>query len=490
MNFRPRWRRQGKPGGLSSPGHLRFLEVPGGWLQVPSPSQGVKLPKALQWILTRKRIAWKLSSSRRRRPCRAELQQDETVAEETVAVDTMPGGASSQGLGDERTDATTTLEEVRGAGLPSHPGWLFSEETLQLAAAHDIRSAVVDGREVLLPRPKQRPGVAGQKVGMVGNLRAEQPSNPPLDPGMAVPGKDDSLRLSHSSAATRRSRWPGWKYARLATNPNGTERRWRTSRFAISLKRPWRCNWRQLYREMNCTWQLLSTSTVQDAWRLTCGYRLAFSRRQWPQIQAKLANITGHPKCEAIRRLIRAHQRLEERHRPEQPSVVRAYTLGSACLSIAITTLHPQSFLPLVPVTGRRLLPSTTSGILLACAQHPRLQVSVSVPPIAGRPMPRPLPGTTGKAVSIPQLGLCQTLGPALRSHVRQRMGSSYLPQEHGICVVFLPSPRCQVCYRRHMFAAIDKVLLSRLPERANLARCSSQLHRCFPHAATMPAGP
>ena len=110
---------------------------------------------------------------------------------------------------------------------------------------------------------------------------------------------------------------------------------------------------------MNCTWQLLSTRTVQDAWRLTCGYRLAFSRRQWPQIQAKLANITGHPKCEAIRRLIRAHQRLEERHRPEQPSVVRAYTLGSACLSIAIATVHPQSYLPLVPVTGRRLLPST-----------------------------------------------------------------------------------------------------------------------------------
>ena len=122
----------------------------------------------------------------------AELQQDETVAEETVAVDTLLESASSQGLGDKKTDATTTLEEVRGAGLPSHPGWLFSEETLQLAAAHDIRSAVVDVREVLLPRPKQRPGVAGQKVGMAAALRTEQPSHPPLDPGMAVPGKDAS----------------------------------------------------------------------------------------------------------------------------------------------------------------------------------------------------------------------------------------------------------------------------------------------------------
>ena len=350
------------------------------------------------------------------------------------------------------------LPEVSTPPPECSPGWLFNADVMAFASAYNIQSAFVGDTEILIPRPKQAPvpGITSMTTASEDNIRAVA-----------------TLKSSNSSTATRRSRWPGWKYARLAANPNGTARSWRTSLFAISLKRPWSCNWRQLYREMNFSWQLLSTRTVQDAWRLTCGYRLAFSCRQWPQIQARLANITGHPKCEAIRRLIRAHQRLDERHRPEQHTAMRAYMLGSDCLSPVIKTHRQKSCLPLVLVTGRRLLPLTISGVSLDCALHSRPQVFMYVPHIAGRPMPRPLPGTTplkattcsvgaprpycptGNAALPLQIGMCQALGPALRPHIRQETGYSCRPKEHGICVVFLPSPRCQVCYRRCTIDAI-----------------------------------
>ena len=351
------------------------------------------------------------------------------------------------------------LTDVSTTQIAGNPGWLFNADVMAFAKAYDIRSAFVGDTEILIPRPKQASAQAHASMTATSedNIRT-----------VATP---TSL---HGNTAKRRSRWPGWKYARLATNPNGTERRWRTSLFAISLKRPWSCNWRQLYREMNCSWQLLSTRTVQDAWRLACGYRLAFRRRQWPQIQARLANISGHPKCEAIRRLVRAHQRLDERHRPEQHADVRAYMLGSACFSPVLVAQYLQLCPTLVLVTGRRLQPLIISGISLDCALHSKSQTSLSALPLAGRPMPRPLPGTTPlKAklhyLGIPgqscpyrslifslSLGMCKALGPALRTHVRLEMDRLCCPKDQGICVVFLPSPRCQVCYRRHLVAAIS----------------------------------
>ena len=374
----------------------------------------------------------------------------------------------------EEADVADTTEEARESGLHSSPGWLFSEETLQLAAAHNIRSAVVDGREVLLPRPKRRPETAKQLAEMDSTLCTERIPDPSLASGMTVSGvEDEALHPLPGGSDKRRSKWPGWKYSRPALNPDGSTRRWRTSLIAVSLRRPWSFNWRKLYWEMNCTWQLLSTSTVQAAWRLACGYRLAFSRRRWPQIQAKLASITGHPKCESIRRLIRAHQRLEERHRPVQSSAVRAYMIGPAEMCAANLTLDSRSSHMPIPVTGRCLLPLTTFGILLARVQGPSLQASVSIHLVVGRPMPRPLPGTTPLKAAICSFGLpdhpyptekialsskpglCQALGSELRSHTQTRSSHYSLPQEHGICVVFLPSPRCQVCYRQTMMASL-----------------------------------
>ncbi|CAE7503177.1 unnamed protein product, partial [Symbiodinium sp. KB8] len=234
--------------------------------------------------------------------------------------------------------------ESRGTSEPPQPGWLFSEETLQLAAAHGIQSAVVDGREVLLPRPKRRPATVRQTPAMDRTPCSEGIPDPSPDPSpvlnMAVSdmegeaAQSEAVRPLPGGSDKRCSRWPGWKYSRPALNHDGSTRRWRTSLIAVNLRRPWSYNWRKLFREMNCTWQLLSTGTVHAAWRLACGYRHAFSRRRWPQIQAKLAGITGHPKCESIRRLIRAHQRLEERHRPLQSSAVRAYMLESATTTI------------------------------------------------------------------------------------------------------------------------------------------------------------
>ena len=278
--------------------------------------------------------------------------------------------------------------------------------------------------------------------------------------------KGEAVHPLRGRSDKRCSRWPGWKYSRPALNPDGSTRRWRTSLIAVSLRRPWSYNWRKLFREMNCTWQLLSTSTVHAAWRLACGYRLAFSRRRWPQIQAKLAGITGHPKCESIHRLIRAHQRLEERHRPLQSPTVSAYMLEPATMCVASLSLDSYSSHMLVPVTGRRPPPLTTSGTLLARVQGPSLQESASNYLVVGRPMPRPLPGTTPLKAAICSSnlpdhscaslkltspfppGLCQALGSALRPCGHICTSHRSLPQEHGICVVFLPSPRCQVCYR------------------------------------------
>ena len=65
-------------------------------------------------------------------------------------------GANDLAMQDVQLGAADAMEETRRTGMPPPPGWLFSEETLQLAAAHGIRSAVVDGREVLLPRPTVR----------------------------------------------------------------------------------------------------------------------------------------------------------------------------------------------------------------------------------------------------------------------------------------------------------------------------------------------
>ena len=228
-----------------------------------------------------------------------------------------------------------------------------------------------------------------------------------------------------------------------------------------------------LFQEMNYTWQLLSTSSVHAAWRLACGYRLAFSRRRWPQIQAKLASISGHPKCESIHRLIRAHQRLEERHRSVKSTVGSVYMLVSAELCASGLSFNLQSLHTLIPVTGRRPPPLTTSGTLLARVQGPSLQAPVSIHLVVGRPMPRPLPGTTplkAAPCSPGRLGcLCpeqikvlssgpglrQTLGSALSLPITSYIQYSSLPQEHGICVVFLPSPRCQVCYRRVKVASL-----------------------------------
>ena len=279
--------------------------------------------------------------------------------------------------------------------------------------------------------------------------------------------QNEAPRPLPEGSSTRRSKWPGWKYSKPALNSDGSPRRWRTSLVAINLRRPWNYNWRQLFQEMNCTWQLLSTSSVHAAWRLACGYRLAFSRRRWPQIQAKLASMTGHPKCESIHRLIRAHQRLEERHRPVKSPAVRAYMLVPAEMCAIGLPLHSPSLHMLTPVAGRRLPPLTTSGTLLARVQGPSLQAPVSIHLVVGRPMPRPLPGTTPlKAATCssghlgptclkqilalsPEPGLCQTLGSALRLQTSPCIKDYPLMQEHGICVVFLPSPRCQVCYRQ-----------------------------------------
>ena len=359
---------------------------------------------------------------------------------------------------------------------PPQPGWLFSEETLQLAAAHGIQSAVVDGREVLLPRPKRRPATMRQAPAMDYTPCSAGIPDPSPDPSpvlnMVVSDMEGEAVQSEAvcplpgGSDKRCSRWPGWKYSRPALNHDGSTRRWRTSLIAVNLRRPWSYNWRKLFREMNCTWQLLSTSTVHAAWRLACGYRHAFSRRRWPQIQAKLAGITGHPKCESIRRLIRAHQRLEERHRPLQSSAVRAYLLEPATMYVASSSLGSCPPRMLITVTGRRPPPSLTFGTSLARVQGPGLQESVFNHLVVGRPMPRPLPGTTPlKAAfcfsdlpdhpcmlqptdSLFPPGLCQALGSALRPCACTCTSHYFFPQEHGICVVFLPSPRCQVCYR------------------------------------------
>ena len=385
-------------------------------------------------------------------------------------------GDSDLALQNAQPVVTDAMAETHGTGMSPQPGWLFSEETLQLAAAHGIQSAMVDGREVLLPRPKRRPVTARQTPEVASTPCKEglpDPSpNPSPDLHVAVSGVEGEIMppaaVHHLPGGSdkRCSRWPGWKYSQPALNPDGSIRHWRASLIGVSLRRPWNYNWRKLFQEMNRTWLLLSTSTVHAAWRLACGYRLAFSRRRWPQIQAKLAGITGHPKCESIRRLIRAHQRLEERHRPLESSAVHAYMLEpalthAACLSLEVCSSHM-----LVPVTGRHPPPSTTFGTLLAWVLSPSLRASVFNPLMVGRPMPRPLPGTTPlkaapcspdlpvhpcilqpKASSLPP-GLCQTLGSALRPCVHTCTCHCFLPQEHGICVVFLPSPRCQVCYR------------------------------------------
>ncbi|CAE7626556.1 unnamed protein product, partial [Symbiodinium microadriaticum] len=222
------------------------------------------------------------------------------------------------------------------------PGWLFNADVMAFAKAYGIRSAFVGDKEILIPRPKQapapgstpttteiehparetpalelpprpkrrsetvtRPIEEGTFTGM-----AHRVESPPAS-GMTSDAQIEASCLLPERMNTRRSKWPGWKYSKPAFNPDGSSRRWRTSLVAINLRRPWNYNWRQLFQEMNCTWQLLSTSSVHAAWRLACGYRLAFSRHRWPQIQAKLASMTGHPKCESIHRLVRAHQRLE-----------------------------------------------------------------------------------------------------------------------------------------------------------------------------------
>ena len=437
----------------------------------------------------------------------APAKEEDTDSEETVLVEAEDPHAED--IADEGADipqprtppaAVTTDDQMDGASdlamqnaqpgvaeadakaksrktnEPPQPGWLFSEETLQLAAAHGIQSAVVDGREVLLPRPKRRPATVRQTPAMDRTPCSEGIPDPSPDPspvlnmvvsdmeGEAV--QSEAVRPLPGGSDKRCSRWPGWKYSRPALNHDGSTRRWRTSLIAVNLRRPWSYNWRKLFREMKCTWQLLSTSTVHAAWRLACGYRHAFSRRRWPQIQAKLAGITGHPKCESIRRLIRAHQRLEERHRPLQSSAVRAYMLEPATMYVAGLSLGSCPPRMLVTVTGRRPPPSITFGTSLARVQGPSLPESVFNHLVVGRPMPRPLPGTTPlKAAlcssdlpdhpcmlqptdSLFPPGLCQALGSALRPCAHTCTSHYFFPQEHGICAVFLPSPRCQVCYR------------------------------------------
>ena len=402
----------------------------------------------------------------------ADPPQDDDM--EAMDMDASLASEGSHGQTGEGTDAVATAEDARDSGLHPSPGWLFSEETPQLAAAYDIRSAVVDGREVLLPRPKKRPEAVQQPTETDDTLCTENHMDPTPAPGMAVSDAEvNALHPLPGGSDQRRSKWPGWKHSKPALNPDGSTRRWRTSLIAISLRRPWNYNWRKLFQEMNYTWQLLSTSSVHAAWRLACGYRLAFSRCRWPQIQAKLASISGHPKCESIHRLIRAHQRLEERHRPVKSTVGSVYMLEPAELCASGLSFNSRSLHMLIPVTGRRLPPLTTSGILLARVQGLSLQAPVSIHSVVGRPMPRPLPGTTPLKATICSLGrlgcpcleqikalssepgLCQTLGSALSLSTPSRIRYSSLPQEHGICVVFLPSPRCQVCYRQAKVASL-----------------------------------
>ena len=85
--------------------------------------------------------------------------------------------------------------------------------------------------------------------------------------------------------------------------------------------------------------------------------------------------------------------------------------------------------------------------------------------------MPRPLPGTT-PLKAMPWLtwahrhprpacanplplfaGMCQALGHTLSATYAITRRPSRRLQEHGICVVFLPSPRCQICYRQPGFS-------------------------------------
>ena len=378
------------------------------------------------------------------------------------------------------------------------PGWLFSADVMAFAKAYGIRSAFVGDKEILIPRPKQAPApgrtpttteiehpareTSALELPPRPKRRSEMVTHPieegtftgtahrvesPPASGMTSDVQIEASCLPPERMNTRRSKWPGWKYSKPAFNPDGSSRRWRTSLVAINLRRPWNYNWRQLFQEMNCTWQLLSTSSVHAAWRLACGYRLAFSRRRWPQIQAKLASMTGHPKCESIHRLVRAHQRLEERHRPKQSPAVRAYTMVPAELCAKGLPLPVPSLFILIPVAGRSLPLLTTSGPLLARVQGPSLHAIASIPLVTGRPMPRPLPGTTPLKAAThslerqgptclqqtfalsPAPGLCQTLGFALRPSTSLCTIDYPFMQEHGICVVFLPSPRCQVCYRQ-----------------------------------------
>ena len=384
------------------------------------------------------------------------------------------------------------------------PGWLFNADVMAFAKAYGIRSAFVGDKEILIPRPKRAPAPGSTPTTTASEhpIREASALEPPPRPkrrpemvthpdeadiftgtehrGNSPPasGMPSDVQVEASGPlpdrlSTRRSKWPGWKYSKPALNPDGSSRRWRTSLVAINLRRPWNYNWRQLFQEMNCTWQLLSTSSVHAAWRLACGYRLAFSRRRWPQIQAKLASMVGHPKCESIHRLIRAHQRLEERHRPKQSPAVHAYMLVPAELCAVGLPLPIPSLHKLTPVAGRSLPPLTTSGPLLARVQGPSLHALASLHLVTGRPMPRPLPGTTPLKAAIhligrlgpaclhqalalsPAPGLCQTLGSALRLSTSPCTIDYPFMQEHGICVVFLPSPRCQVCYRQAMLTLL-----------------------------------
>ena len=210
---------------------------------------------------------------------------------------TPPAALLAASLPEQSTETGQTGEQTEDfSSLPTfNPGWLFNADVIAFANAYNIQSAIVGGNEILIPRPKQAPvaGTSSSPTASAANYQEAETS-----PALPRP------------AATRRSRWPGWTNARPATNPSGTERKWRPSLFALNLKRPWCCNWRQMYQEMHRSWQLLSTRSVEEAWRLACGYRLAFHRRQWPRIQIRLANISGHPRCKAIRRLIRTHQHI------------------------------------------------------------------------------------------------------------------------------------------------------------------------------------